>query len=66
MSCATYDDDGVCYSGGANGGVYLWDQKQDLGMVLKAHAGECTAVACNQGTLVSAGADDMISVFSAN
>jgi hypothetical protein len=34
--------------------------------VLKAHAGECTAVACSQGTLVSTGKDDMLSIFSSN
>lgn len=33
-------------------------------MVLKAHAGEVTAVACSQGTLVSTGKDDMLSVFT--
>jgi len=35
-----------------------------LGLVLKAHAGEVTAVVCSQGTLVSTGKDDMLSVFS--
>jgi len=64
FNCAVFDDDGVCYSGGANGGVHVWDQKQDLGLVLKAHAGEVTAIACSQGTLVSTGKDDMLSVFS--
>jgi WD40 repeat protein len=63
---ATFDENGVCYSAGANGGVYVWDQKQELGLVLKAHAGECTAVACSQGTLVSTGKDDMLSIFSSN
>jgi len=64
FSCAAFDEDGICYSGGANGGVHIWDQKQDLGLVLKAHAGEVTAVACSQGTLVSTGKDDMLSVFT--
>ena len=45
FSCATFDEDGVCYSGGANGGVHCWDQRGELGMVLKAHAGECTSIA---------------------
>lgn len=46
FNCASFDEDGICYSGGANGGIHVWDQKQDLGLVLKAHAGEVTAVAC--------------------
>lgn len=66
FNCAAFDEDGICYSGGANGGVHVWDQKQDLGLVLKAHAGEVTAVACNQGMLVSTGKDDMLSVFTCN
>jgi len=64
FNCAAFDENGICYSGGANGGVHVWDQKQDLGLVLKAHAGEVTAVACAQGMLVSTGKDDMLSVFS--
>jgi len=32
--------------------------------VLKAHAGEVTSLVCAEGTLVSAGKDDMLSVFS--
>jgi len=64
FNCVAFDEDGICYSGGANGGIHIWDQKQDLGLVLKAHAGDVTAVACHQGTLVSTGKDDMLSLFS--
>jgi len=66
FNSAAFDENGICYSAGANGGVHVWDQKQELGLVLKAHAGECTAVACSQGTLVSTGKDDMVSVFTSN
>jgi len=66
ISCAVYDEDGICYSGGANGGVHVWDQKQDLGIVLKAHTAEVTAVTCAEGLLISTGKDDMLSVFSAS
>lgn len=27
FSSAVFDEDGICYSGGANGGVHVWDQK---------------------------------------
>lgn len=27
FNCAVFDEDGICYSGGANGGVHVWDQK---------------------------------------
>ena len=45
--CAAFDEDGLCYSGGANGSVHCWDQRGELGLVLKAHAAECTAVVCH-------------------
>jgi WD40 repeat protein len=25
FACATFDEDGICYSGGANGGIHVWD-----------------------------------------
>ena len=58
FNALAFDEDGVCYSAGQNGGIYVWDQKTDLGLVLKAHAGDVTGIACNQGTLVSSGKDD--------
>lgn len=64
--CSTFDSDGLCYSGGANGSVHCWDQRGELGLVLKAHAGECTAVACNQGMLISTGKDFKVTIHSAN
>jgi WD40 repeat protein len=27
FSCASFDEDGICYSGGANGAIHIWDQK---------------------------------------
>ena len=65
FNSASFDEDGICYSSGANGGIHLWDQKQELQLVIKAHAGECTQVRCHQGTLVSVGKDDMCSIFTA-
>lgn len=35
-----------------------------MGLVLKCHAGEVTSISAQNGTLVSTGKDDMISVFS--
>lgn len=64
--CVTFDGDGLCYSGGANGNVHCWDQRGELGLVLKAHAGECTSVTCNQGMLISTGKDCKVTIHSAN
>jgi WD40 repeat protein len=64
FNCVFFDDDGVCYAGGANGAVHCWDQRGELGLVLKAHSGECTSVGANQGTLVSSGKDHKICVHT--
>ena len=47
FNCGVFDEDGVCYSGGANGSVHCWDQRGELGLVLKAHSAECTAIVCH-------------------
>jgi len=62
--CAGFDEEGLCYSGGANGLIYCWDQRGELGLTLKAHAGECTAITAFQGRLISAGRDHEITVHS--
>jgi len=61
-----YDENGLCYGGGANGGVHIFDQKGDLGLVVKTHAGEVTALACTKDTVVSAGKDDQLAIISNN
>lgn len=64
FNCASFDENGLCFSGGANGNIYCWDQRGELGLVLKAHSGECTALVANQGMLVSGGKDNKICVHS--
>ena len=61
-----FDEDGVCYAGGANGAVHCWDQRGELGLVLKAHSGECTAVYCHQNTLLSTGKDHKLCIHNTN
>jgi WD40 repeat protein len=66
FNCVAFDDDGVCYTGGANGAVHCWDQRGELGMVLKAHSSECMAVVGQQGTLVSSGKDFRLCIHTYN
>lgn len=66
FTSASFDEEGICYSGGANGAIHCWDQRGELGLVLKAHAGECTAVICKQKTLVSSGKDFKICVHTSD
>ena len=66
FNCVAFDTDGVCYSGGANGAVHVWDQRGELGLVLKAHGAECTAVVCLEGKLISAGKDYKLCIHTAD
>ena len=47
FNCVAFDNDGIAYSGGANGCVHCWDQRGELGLVLKAHSSECSAIVCH-------------------
>ena len=64
--CTAWDEEGICYSGGADGNIYCWDERDPLGLVLKAHFGECTAITSSENWLVSGGKDCMITVHSNN
>ena len=64
FSCLTFDEDGIAYTGGVNGAIHIWDQKMDLGLILKAHTADCTAISAVNGTMVSSGKDDMLSIFT--
>jgi microtubule-associated protein-like 6 len=38
FTSATFDVEGNCYTGGANGFIYVWDQAAQLDRVLKGHS----------------------------
>lgn len=38
FTSATFDSDGVCYTAGANGMIYVWDNQGQLDKVLKGHS----------------------------
>lgn len=64
--CTAWDVDGICYSGGADGSIYCWDERDQLGLILKAHFAECTAVTCSENVLVSGGNDYKITLHSSD
>jgi WD40 repeat protein len=64
FTSATFDVDGTCYSAGANGSIYVWDQLGQLDQVLKVHTGEVSAIIHDQGKLISGGRDSKIIVHS--
>jgi WD40 repeat protein len=66
FSCAVFDTEGNCYTAGVNGSVYVWDSNNQLRSAFKAHDGEITALAHEQGKLITGGKDKKVAVFTAN
>jgi microtubule-associated protein-like 6 len=64
MTCCTFDDEGFCYSAGANGYIMVWDQNSSLERTLKAHAGEVGAIVAEGGKLISGGKDNKIVIYN--
>ena len=65
FTCATFDLDGNCYTAGANGSVYLWNSSNQLEKEVKGvHTGEITAIAFEQGKLITGGKDGKIVVHN--
>lgn len=64
FTSATFDNKGVCYSAGANGSIYVWDQQGQLDKVIKGHSSEITAMVHENGKLISGGRDKKILIHS--
>lgn len=65
MSCVAWDNEGVCYTGGANARIYKWNGNMCEG-TLKAHEGKgfiCT-MKWNNGTLYSGAKDGSVVLTS--
>ena len=60
----TFDSDGIAYSGGANGAIHCWDQRGELGLVLKAHTSDCSSIVCKENKLISVGKDYKLCIHS--
>ncbi len=46
--------------------IYSWDQTYSLSKVIKAHDAEVTALACENGKLVSGGKDKKLQIYTIN
>ncbi|XP_074647902.1 echinoderm microtubule-associated protein-like 6 [Tubulanus polymorphus] len=63
MLCVTYGKDAeTCYSGGANGEVYVW-QNNTVTRTIKAHEGPCFAMHCLDRGFVTGGKDGIIGLW---
>jgi len=65
FACATWDSDGKCYTGGANGSIYIWggDDGRTCEGTIKAHKGFVSAIRFIDGKLYSGGKDGKINVI---
>ena len=64
FSCAAYDDQGVAYTGGANGSIYVWNGNT-LTSTFKAHNGGFVgAMRFGNGKLYSGGKDGFVRIWN--
>jgi WD40 repeat protein len=64
FACVAYDSNGVCYTGGANSQIYVWNGR-DLSSTIKAHsAGFICALRFVEGKLYSGGKDGKMAVIN--
>jgi microtubule-associated protein-like 6 len=65
FACATWDNNGVCYTGGSNGSVYIWggDDGRTCQGTIKAHRGFISAITFRDGKLYTGGKDGKINVI---
>jgi WD40 repeat protein len=67
FNCAVFDTEGNCYTAGANGSIYVWDPSNQLQREVKGvHTGEITALAHENGKLISGGRDGKLVINATN
>jgi WD40 repeat protein len=65
FACVAYDNNGQCYTGGANSIIYVWDGVKDLVNTIKAHqAGFICALRFVDGKLYSGGKDGNMAIIN--
>jgi WD40 repeat protein len=63
--CVTFDDKGACYAGGANGSLYIFDEKGKVQrQIQKIHKGAIQAITFKENKLLTAGMDTEIKEIS--
>jgi len=64
--CVVYDNKGICYTGGANGYIYIWDNSGSSIKQVQAHQGVVYALnyIAETNRLLSGGADEKVLVYS--
>lgn len=64
FACVAYDNNGVCYTGGCNAMIYVWNGRE-LSSTIKAHnAGFICALRFVEGKLYSGGKDGNVAIIN--
>lgn len=64
FACVAYDNNGVCYTGGCNSQIYVWNGKE-LSSTIKAHSGGfICALRFAEGKLFSGGKDGKVAIIN--
>ena len=67
FACATYDNKGVCYAGGANSLIYVWESRENPKTITGAHKGGfICSVRWTNGKLYSGGKDGFVAITDTN
>ncbi len=65
FSCVTYDVNGTCYAGGADGNVYMF-KGQAVSKKVHAHKGPIHTINWSDGRLMTGGSDLQLCIFDEN
>jgi WD40 repeat protein len=57
LMCATFDEEGWCYTGGDNGLVQVWNAECQVVKTVKAHASQVTAIVTDGAKLITGSKD---------
>jgi WD40 repeat protein len=64
MACVAYDENGVCYSGGCNSKIYVWNERQLRKTIAVHKGGFICAIKCVNGKIYSGGKDGNVCITS--
>jgi WD40 repeat protein len=67
FACVTFDNKGICYTGGANSLIYVWESRENPKTISNAHKGGfICSVRWANGKLYSGGKDGNVTITDTN
>lgn len=67
FACATYDNNGLCWTGGSNSQIYIWSGRELQQVIKGAHSGGfVNSIRHIEGKIYSGGKDGQVSIINAS